>query len=97
MTTVVVSRRARENLDHLRSALRLPDNTGIRVRAVLSGLETFPELGRSLTGRWAEHRVLLGPWPWMLLVYRFVPAEDRVVVVTIQDARSSAAATSIEP
>jgi hypothetical protein len=30
----------------------------------------------------------------MLLVYVFIEAEDRVVVVTIQDARSSTAATS---
>jgi hypothetical protein len=30
----------------------------------------------------------------MLLVYVFIEAEDRVVVVTIQDARSATAATS---
>jgi hypothetical protein len=38
-------------------------------------------------------RVLLGPWRRMLMVYEYRPDEDRVVVVTIQDARSSSAAT----
>jgi hypothetical protein len=36
---------------------------------------------------------MLGPWRWMLLVYVALEAEDRVVVVTIQDARSSTAVT----
>jgi hypothetical protein len=37
---------------------------------------------------------VLGPWRWMLLVYEHIESEDRVVVLTIQDARSSSAATS---
>ena len=37
---------------------------------------------------------MLGPWRWMLLVYVILEPGDRVVVVTIQDARSSAAVTS---
>ena len=61
---------------------------------MLTPLATFPELGGQLEGRWAEHRVLLGPWRWMLLVYRHDPEHDRVVIVTIQDARGSTAATA---
>jgi hypothetical protein len=30
----------------------------------------------------------------LLLVYVFIESEDRVVIVTVQDARSSAAATA---
>jgi hypothetical protein len=37
--------------------------------------------------------LLLGPWRWLLLVYASIESEDRVVVVTIQDARSSTAPT----
>ena len=37
-------------------------------------------------------RFLLGPWRWMLLIY--VVLDERVVVVTIQDARASAAPTA---
>lgn len=39
-------------------------------------------------------RFLLGPWRWMLLVYEYDEAADRVVILTIHDARSSSAATS---
>jgi hypothetical protein len=41
-----------------------------------------------------KFRFVLGPWRWLLLVYVFIQPEDRVVVVTIQDGRSSAPATA---
>jgi len=50
-------------------------------------------MGSELIGRWGGLRFLLGPWRWMLLVYVFIEGEDRVVVVTPQDGRSSDAAT----
>jgi hypothetical protein len=34
---------------------------------------------------------LLGSWRWMIVVYVFIEDEDRLVVVTIQDGRSSRA------
>ena len=37
---------------------------------------------------------LVGPWRWMLVVYEYREEEDRVVVVTVQDARSSTAVTA---
>lgn len=39
-------------------------------------------------------RFLLGPWRWMLIVYEYIELDDRVVVVTIQDARTSSATTA---
>lgn len=51
-------------------------------------------MGPDLSGRWDGFRFLLGPWRWLLLVYVFIRSEDRVVVVTIQDARSTSAATA---
>jgi hypothetical protein len=41
-----------------------------------------------------NYRFVLGPWRWMLIVYVFDEAQDRVAIVTIQDGRSSRAATS---
>jgi hypothetical protein len=32
---------------------------------------------------------VLGPWRWMIVVYVYFEADQRVVVVTIQDGRSS--------
>lgn len=94
MATVELSRRALEDLDRMIVSHSLPPDTGARVRTVLAPLSTFPNLGRRLQGRWADYRVLLGPWRWMLLVYRIDEERDRVVVVTVQDARSSSAVTS---
>jgi hypothetical protein len=50
--------------------------------------------GSRLEGRWKRFRFILGPWKWMLIVYQFDRKIDQVNVVTIQDARSAAAATS---
>jgi plasmid stabilization system protein ParE len=91
--SVELSRRAVENLDRLIVTHSLPTDTLDRVRRRLEPLAGFPYLGRKLSGRWADHHVLLGPWRWMLFVYRVDEANDRVVVVTVQDARASSAAT----
>ena len=71
----------------------LPATTTERVRAALAVLVDFPQLGPALEGRWQGLRFVLGPWPWMLLVYAWDEAANEASVVTIQDARSSRAAT----
>jgi len=83
-----------EDLERLVVTLTLSADTRERVRRSLTALEQFPRLGPELTGRWSGLRFILGPWRWMLIVYQFDELGDRVTVVTIQDARSSRAATS---
>jgi hypothetical protein len=83
-----------EDLDRVILTHSLPADTRARVRRSLSALERFPRLGRRLEGRWAPFRLILGPWRWMLIVYAYDERQDQVVVATIQDARSSTAATS---
>jgi len=51
-------------------------------------------LAAELGGRWAGFRFVLGPWRWMIVVYVFDEADDRVAIVTIQDGRAAASATS---
>ena len=94
MASVELARAAVEDLDRLIAVLSLPSNTRERVRRSLAPLADFPRLGPELTGRWSDMRFLLGPWRWMLLIYEYDEASDRVVILTIQDARSSSAATS---
>jgi plasmid stabilization system protein ParE len=94
VATVVVTPTAVEDLRRLIRTLSLPAKTTDRVRASLESLSTFPELGARLTGRWEDFRFVLGPWRWMLLVYVYDEATDRVSIVTIQDARSAELATS---
>ncbi len=83
-----------EDLDRLTRVLSLPANTRDRVRRALRPLARFPRLGAALHGGWAGYRFLLGPWRWMLIVYSHDEDEDRVVVVTIQDARAGDSATA---
>ena len=94
MARVEVAATAVEDLDRLVVVLSLPADTRHRVRRALAPLERFPLLGPQLGGRWAGLRFLLGPWRWMLLVYEYDTVADRVVVLTVHDARSSEAATA---
>jgi hypothetical protein len=90
---IEVARAAVEDLDRLIAALSLPSDTRVRVRSSVEPLGRFPRLGPEIGGRWQGLRFVLGPWRWMLVVYEYLEAEDRVVIVTIQDARSSSAVT----
>jgi len=94
---VQLARAAVEDLDRLIAVLSLPADARERVRSTLRPLVEFPRIGAELTGRWEGLRFIVGPWRWMLLAYEYHEADDRVVVVTIQDARSSEAATHDQP
>ena len=97
MATVELEAAAVEDLDRLTLALSLPTDTRQRVRQSLTPLWQFPRLGPELHGRWSGLQFILGPLRWMLIVYRFEEPADRVVVVTIQDARSSRAVAPCSP
>lgn len=83
MARVELSATAVADLDTLILTHSLPDDTRERVRRSLRPFGQFPRMGPELSGRWGGMRFVLGPWRWMLLVYAFLEAEDRVVVVTI--------------
>ncbi len=91
MARVEVSAAAADDLDRMIRTHSLPADTRQRVKASLRPLERFPRLGGELAGRWAGMRFLLGPWRWMVVVYVVLDEGERVVVVTIQDGRSSVA------
>ncbi len=74
----------------------LPADTRARVRRSIEPLARFPLLGAPLEGRWRGYRFVVGPWRWMPIVYVYDAETDLVAVATIQDGRTSAAATSIE-
>jgi hypothetical protein len=91
---VVVTPRAERDVDEAISALNLPDHTWTRIGRSLRVLETFPLAGPDLAGRWTPSRFVIGPWSWMILLYRYEEATDRVYVVAMHDARSAASATA---
>ena len=94
MATVVVTPAALEDLERLIRTHSLAAHTRDRVRRSLRPLARFPRLGAELGGRWQGFRFVLGPWRWMIVVYVVDEAADLVAVVTIQDGRTSSAATS---
>lgn len=94
MARVEVSSAAAEDLARLKVTHRLPLDTGERIKRSLRSLARFPRLGTPLEGGgWDGFRFLLGPWRWMVIVYDFDEEQDRVVIVTVQDGRSSSSAT----
>jgi hypothetical protein len=94
VTRVELAVTAVEDLAGPIRAHSLPADTRARVVRSLRAVERFPLMGPALSGRWEGFRFLLGPWRWLVLVYIFIESEDRVVVVTMQDARSSTAAAA---
>jgi hypothetical protein len=81
-------------VDEAISALGLLDDTWIRIARSLRVLETFPLAGPVLPGRWSPARFVLGPWSWMILLYRYDESSERVYVVAMHDARSATSATA---
>ena len=94
MARVIVTPRAVADLHGLVDDLGLPATTFQRVQRSLRMLERFPRAGRALTGRWQGTRFLIGPWPWMILVYVHDADHDSVYVVAVHDGRSSSSATT---
>ncbi len=94
MAEVRLSAVAVEDLERMILTHSLPDDTKDRVKRSLRSLERFPRMGRELEGGWRPFRFVLGPWRWLLIVYVYDEQEDVVLILTIQDARSSSAATS---
>lgn len=94
MARVVVADAAASDLRNLIRTHRLPDAAAERVQRSLRPLADFPELGPELGGSFAPRRFLLGPWRWMILVYRFDPDRDLVAILAIVDGRTSTSPTA---
>lgn len=85
------SERALSDLDQLVLGHHLPADTRERIEQSASPLERFPRFGpeiRTLPGG-AELRFLIGPRPWLVIVYLYLESEDRVGVVSIEDGRAA--------
>jgi plasmid stabilization system protein ParE len=94
MARIVVAQRARTDLAELIQTRSLPADTASRVRASIERLASFPQTGKLPTGRWRGFRLILGPWPWMLIVYLYDEPTNTVAIAAIHDARSASSATA---
>jgi len=95
MPVVEVTRQARDELRQLIETRQLPDDTRQRVARSMLTLEEFPRAGKQLAGVWRDCRALIGPWGWLIVVYMYIEAEDRVVLIAFHDARTSDAAIAL--
>lgn len=94
MAEIEATVEAVEDLERLIVTHSLPVDTRERVRRSLRTLERFPRSGRELDEPWRPVRVMIGPWPWLLVLYSYEEREDVVLVLGFQDARSYQAVTS---
>lgn len=85
------SESALSGLDRLRLTHSLLADTRERLEATARPLERFPRLGPQLRTHddGAELRFLIGPWPWLVIIYLHLEAENRVVVVSVEDGRAA--------
>ena len=97
MAQVIVTPQVRRDVEEAISTLSLPEDTWLRIVRSLRVLETFPFAGAELAGRWAPTRFVLGPWSWMILLYRYEESSAQVYVVAMHDGRSAASATATRP
>lgn len=95
MPVIEVTRLARDELRELIKTRQLPSDTRERVSRALLTLEEFPRAGGQLSGVWRDCRALIGPWGWLIVVYVYIEAEDRIVVIAFHDARTSDAAIAV--
>lgn len=95
MAKVRVSPTAADALARLILTHSLPADTNERFKRSVAPLEEFPRLGRELEGAgFGGMRFILGPWRWLVVVYSYELDADEVWILTVEDARSSTAATS---
>jgi len=95
MARVLVAPTAWEGLVALIRTHSLPFDTPDRVKRSLQPLARFPQLGREIeAGRWGGFRFILGPWPWLIILYRYDPTADVVMVVLIEDGRAASSSLS---
>lgn len=95
MARVLVAPQARRDLERLIRTHSLPPDTMDRVRRSLQPLSRFPLVGTGVEqGRWSGYRFVLGPWRWLIVLYKYDAESETVMVASFEDGRSSVAATS---
>jgi plasmid stabilization system protein ParE len=95
MARILVTPTAASDFDRLITTHSLPADTTARFKRSIAALAQFPLIGAPLDGHWADYRFVLGPWRWVIVAYVYDETLDQVAIVTVQDGRTSRAATSV--
>jgi len=94
VASVIITPTAQRNLSDLITTHSLPASTRERLRRSLEQLRLFPLIGAPLPSRVPGLRYVLGPWRWMIIVYRYYQDADEIRIISVQDARSAQSPTS---
>lgn len=97
MTRVTITAAAQADLQELIRSHSLPPDTTARFALAVRPLASFPRFGPELGGRFAGRRFILGPWRWMVILYRWYPERDLAAVLAVVDARSGSSPTGRRP
>ncbi len=90
MTKLEWSQQALSNLDRLVLTHSLSPDTRERIEASAQPLQRFPRIGPEIrTLADGSLRFLIGPWPWLLIIYLYLEADERVVIVSVEDGRAA--------
>jgi len=98
MSRLAWSESALSGLDILVLSHSLPADTRDRIEASARPLKRFPRLGPKLR-RYpdgGEVRFLIGPWPWLVIVYLYLETDDLAIIVSIEDGRAAISTTGSE-
>jgi plasmid stabilization system protein ParE len=86
------SEQALARLDQLVLSHGLPADTRERIETSARPLARFPRLGPELRALDdGSLRFVIGPWPWLVIVYLYLEAEQKIVVVSVEDGRAATA------
>jgi plasmid stabilization system protein ParE len=97
VTRLEWSEQTLSGLDRLVLTHSLPTDTRERVEASAQPLERFPRIGPEIrTLADGSLRFLVGPWPWLLIIYLYLEADERVVIVSVADGRAAESTTMPE-
>lgn len=89
MASVIVTPTAQRNLDDITATHTLPETTLDRFGESVAPLRQFPRMGTIVSRRTGDLRYILGPWRWMIILYRYYEDADQVRIVSVHDGRSA--------
>ena len=83
-------------LEELSLTHSLPADARERIESSAAPLARFPRIGPELRAVAAggELRFLIGPWPWLVVVYLHLERHERVVVVSVEDGHAATGTSS---
>jgi plasmid stabilization system protein ParE len=97
VTRLEWSDQALSHLERLVLTHNLPPDARERIEASTQPLRRFPLIGPEIRAAAdGSLRFLIGPWPWLVIIYLYIEADERAVIVSVEDGRAATATLTRE-